>query len=630
MHSRFSRKDTAQNACRESRADKKWALILLLCFQILSAPVFSAPAGEQRLDPGTETALAAEEEEEETAGKEKSGTFYTEHEVRARQNEMELLKKNTQRSNFYLLLTGGLSLLAIVISLLIWRYWKHSRKNVLALTDLNVEIHTKNRQLERSIKLLNVSQSLSKTAGWEYNLQTGEIFLTRQAYLLYDLDPDFVPTLDSLRLLYGEKEKDILDAIALSTIKKNEPYRVETEIMTARRVKKWIRVIAEPLVSDGRIVGSIGAVQDITDEKRAERLQKDLTAHLQTLITSLEDIVFEIDGNKIFRHLWVRDEAMLFAPKDSFVGRSFKEVFGPFWQMFSDPVEQVLETGEPLEFEYKHIDKEIDHWYKSTIKLMHRAEDPLQTRLVVSIQDITQPYLQDIALREAKAKLEQSNRDKDRIMRVLVHDLRSPLSGMHSVSAMMLKKNSFSPADQEMISVINDTSLFLFDMVNDLVEVSLSQETTLLKREDLDMQTLVRQCIYVLQFKANEKHQQIRVQAEGVLRVSADAQKIQRVLNNLVSNAIKFSPNEAVITIRLAKTYKGIRLSVEDQGIGIPEELKAKVFDVFTEAKRYGTNSERPFGLGLSICKQIIEAHGGLIWFESEPGRGTVFFIELP
>ncbi len=101
-------------------------------------------------------------------------------------------------------------------------------------------------------------------------------------------------------------------------------------------------------------------------------------------------------------------------------------------------------------------------------------------------------------------------------------------------------------------------------------------------------------------------------------------------MGNLVNNAIKFSPIAGEIKVRLKDEQNNFVIEVEDSGIGIPDNLKSKVFDLFSEAKRYGTLGEQPFGLGLSISKQITEAHGGKIWFESTEGKGTTFFVEIP
>ncbi|MBK7427455.1 MAG: ATP-binding protein [Saprospiraceae bacterium] len=102
------------------------------------------------------------------------------------------------------------------------------------------------------------------------------------------------------------------------------------------------------------------------------------------------------------------------------------------------------------------------------------------------------------------------------------------------------------------------------------------------------------------------------------------------MFNNLIANAIKFSPENSEIQISLKKSGQTAICKIKDQGIGIPEEIKHQIFDLFTEAKRSGTSGEQSFGLGLAISKQIIESHQGKIWFESEEDEGTTFFIELP
>ena len=106
-------------------------------------------------------------------------------------------------------------------------------------------------------------------------------------------------------------------------------------------------------------------------------------------------------------------------------------------------------------------------------------------------------------------------------------------------------------------------------------------------------------------------------------------EKIWRVISNLISNAIKFSPKGADIHVKVVNEGDNIRISVNDHGIGIPDNIKNQVFNMFTQAKRLGTAGEPSFGLGLSISKQIVESHGGEIWFDSMPEDGTTFYIRL-
>jgi signal transduction histidine kinase len=98
----------------------------------------------------------------------------------------------------------------------------------------------------------------------------------------------------------------------------------------------------------------------------------------------------------------------------------------------------------------------------------------------------------------------------------------------------------------------------------------------------------------------------------------------------LISNAIKFSPAGAPIIIKAEEFEKEVQISVKDNGIGIPDKLKNQVFNMFTDAKRPGTEGEKSFGLGLSICQQIVEKHNGRIWFQSDTEHGTTFYFSLP
>lgn len=114
------------------------------------------------------------------------------------------------------------------------------------------------------------------------------------------------------------------------------------------------------------------------------------------------------------------------------------------------------------------------------------------------------------------------------------------------------------------------------------------------------------------------------------INISADRDKILRVLNNLIGNAIKFSPEQGIISVSAKKNDQGVEILVKDKGLGIPKESAEKLFDPFTSSKRQGTAGEQPFGLGLYISKQIVEAHRGNLRFESIEGEGSTFVVFLP
>jgi two-component system, OmpR family, sensor histidine kinase VicK len=226
-------------------------------------------------------------------------------------------------------------------------------------------------------------------------------------------------------------------------------------------------------------------------------------------------------------------------------------------------------------------------------------------------------------------ELDEKNKEKDRILRVVAHDLRSPVGGIKMMTGLLLKNSE--PKQAEMLSFIRRSAINCLDLVNELLSGGFSGEAIVLDRSVFDLTQLVGESAQLMQFNAAEKGQVIdAVLPEGKQPILADAAKLGRVLNNILGNAIKFSPTDSRIIITLTAEGKGYRVTIRDHGMGIPAAAQKNVFDVFTLSRRTGTQGEKSFGLGLSISKQIIEAHEGRIWFESEEGKGTEFFIEVP
>jgi len=226
-------------------------------------------------------------------------------------------------------------------------------------------------------------------------------------------------------------------------------------------------------------------------------------------------------------------------------------------------------------------------------------------------------------------ELDQKNKEKDRILRVVAHDLRSPVGGIKMMSGLLLGKDEAKQA--EMITFIRRSATNCLELVNELLAGGFSGEGVIVDRAVFDVQQLVKESVQLMQFNAGEKNQVIEaVLPDEKQPILADAAKLGRVLNNILGNAIKFSPAGATIHVRLTGQGNRYRIAIRDHGIGIPPAAQGQVFEVFTLSRRPGTQGEKSFGLGLSISKQIIEAHGGKIWFESEEGKGTEFIIELP
>src|ERR1700744_3215381 len=178
-----------------------------------------------------------------------------------------------------------------------------------------------------------------------------------------------------------------------------------------------------------------------------------------------------------------------------------------------------------------------------------------------------------------------------------------------------------------LLALIEEASRQSLQLVGEVMRLDLPLGA--LQKEKVALASLLESCVGTLRFKASEKQQVIRLEAEAIDLV-IDQQKIWRVIINLLDNAIKFSAPDSDIDLRSFRENGLAVITVTDKGIGIPKHLEAQLFTLENQGKRSGTAGESSFGLGLVIIRQIIQAHGGNITVESTEHVGTTFRIELP
>ena len=259
--------------------------------------------------------------------------------------------------------------------------------------------------------------------------------------------------------------------------------------------------------------------------------------------------------------------------------------------------------------------------------------------LIKSKQNIIRLAQLNDDVKEQKSKLERalkaleiSANEKDRILRAVAHDVRSPVNSIHALTDLILTDEIRLTVEQkEYLKMIKDACYSTLDLSKEILEAASSIKAENLEKEWFDLNALLKSNIELLRIKAAEKNQKIYFSViDGKKDIFADKNKIARVIINLVNNAIKFSPSGGEIEVSLQEKNNTYRVSIKDNGIGIPEDMKNKIFDMFTDAKRPGTGGEKPFGLGLSICKHIVDAHNGRVWCESVVNKGATFHVSLP
>lgn len=235
------------------------------------------------------------------------------------------------------------------------------------------------------------------------------------------------------------------------------------------------------------------------------------------------------------------------------------------------------------------------------------------------------------------AKLQMMNEEKDRLLQIASHDLRSPLSNIRTIGQMLKAEQFTGNTDdvKEFGEMIERSASILISLVTDILDIAKVESGKFsLTYSKFCINDLLRQCVQFLQSSALIKNisVQLRIPNEQLI-VEADEPKMMQIINNLLSNAIKFTPQGGTISLSLipfAPSENSFTITIQDSGIGIPEEFKDKIFEKFGKHQRSGTNGENGTGLGMPIIRSFVELHRGSINFTSTEGIGTTFILSFP
>lgn len=313
-------------------------------------------------------------------------------------------------------------------------------------------------------------------------------------------------------------------------------------------------------------------------------------------------------------------------PSDQICSSNFFELLDRFrTDVFDEPaiaVRRVLQTGEAYERELHYPERSVS--YNLRISLLFNSAtnegsgEPLCLALVVN----------DITLLKEYEKLRSD------MLSLMSHELRTPITSINGFAELLTADESLSEQTREFVTIIANESQRLSRMINTFLTV------TQLQRKDrqevlkipLRLDEVVKETIAGLQKVA--KKRRIRLVEQPTQRlppVAADKSMITQAIKNLVSNAIKYSPERTTVTVSTALEAEAVRLSVEDRGYGIPAEAKDRVWEKFYRVVREGQEKdEESTGLGLSFVREVIEHHGGTVDLDTEVGRGSKFSFTLP
>lgn len=265
-------------------------------------------------------------------------------------------------------------------------------------------------------------------------------------------------------------------------------------------------------------------------------------------------------------------------------------------------------------------------WLLSSEFIFTRDSNGEPIEIIGSAQDITE-------VKAYEQKLVKINESKDRVLATVAHDLRNPIQSIKGMVYIFRKQfEGLDEDDYEMLDMVDSSCQKAINLIEELLEISeLENDGYNLHLMPCEINHFIRQTLRPFEEKLSAKKLTLFYEfIEEEVHAQINDRKFFRVFENLITNAIKFTPEGGVITIKTAVNQENVRIEISDNGIGIPHELQPIIFDKFSKAGRRGLGGEKSTGLGMSIVKQIVELHHGEIWLESEEGTGSTFFIELP
>ncbi len=247
-----------------------------------------------------------------------------------------------------------------------------------------------------------------------------------------------------------------------------------------------------------------------------------------------------------------------------------------------------------------------------------------------------QEYERALIIQKDKIKrdaeiLQEADELKTRFFANISHELRTPLTLLLSPMETILNSNELSNRNYTYFRLMQQNGQKLLKRINELLELSrLGAKKLEIKEEAVNIYQLTKQIAATYESVAKLKNVTLDYinEIEDTTNLKLDIPKVEMILSNYLSNAIKFTPKDGKITLRVSKKANSLQVSVQDTGIGIPEEGLGKVFNRFYQVKR--ADYKEGSGIGLALCKELAELHSGKVWVESEIEKGSTFFVQLP
>lgn len=391
----------------------------------------------------------------------------------------------------------------------------------------------------------------------------------------------------------------------------------------------WEETIITPIInSEGKIFKYAAIKRDITNRKQLEDNIKLLNNQLKMVFESIDAFVFVLD---------VKTDLILFANAATVASFGYTTnkhindiVFNEETRHFLNiPKSDLLKHRNSTKSEESSHTEEVflkttGRWYEFTSRVITWVNK--ENAIMLMAYDITD--------RKNTIKLlNELNATKDKFFSIIAHDLRNPFQGLLGFTELLLGMPDYNDSKmvKMLLSNIEGASKNAYTLLENLLQwANLQRGTVKINKTAFSLNSVVDEAIAHTLTYAHNKNITLLNKMDTSVQVFADAQACRTILNNLLSNAVKFTPDNGLITVNAIINETFVEISVSDTGIGIPQEMLPALFRIDTKYSILGTRGEKGTGLGLILCKELVELNGGSIYVESQFKKGTTFTFTLP
>ena len=445
---------------------------------------------------------------------------------------------------------------------------------------------------------------------------------------------DGVPLEDVLPAIHEDDRDGVREALG-EAVRTEKPYQVQYRVRHLDGSIRWLSARGGiDFAANGHALGLSGFTVDITERKQAEDRLRQSEERYRAIVEGQAEMVcrFRLDGTILFVNgAYARARA---TTPDGLVGLN---VWSFIPEVDLPRVRAMLERLSPAEPEVR-IENRFDmpagrRWILWTNRGLAFDPQGVATEVQASGIDITDRKRAEEALEESEASLRNANRMKDEFLATLSHELRTPLNAVLGW-AHMLRNGNLTPAIMERaLDSIERNAKVQTQLVDDLLDMSRIVSGKLkIRFERVDLAAVVTAAVETVLPAARSKGVmlQVWVEGKGPIEVNGDSDRLQQTVWNLLSNALKFTPEGGRVDITVRTRGTGAEIVVKDTGEGIPPGFLPFVFDRFRQADSTTTRHHGGLGIGLAIVRYLTEAHGGTVTAHSPgPGRGAIFIVRL-